>query len=118
MTLFDADLPYVRRTVNEKPNRYLGASFGGVPIDAQLNSIESVDAAIANMPNRESQRGRVLAFLEEYGGHTDEQIQDALGMDPNTQRPRRVELARAGLIKKVGVARTRSGRSAAVWGVA
>ena len=113
MSLFDA-VP-TRRAENVKPNRYLGASFGGSPIDAQLNSVESVDAAIANMPNRETQRARVLAHIEEYPS-TDEQIQDALGMEGSTERPRRVELARAGLIKKVGTARTRKGRQAAVWG--
>ena len=113
MTLFDA-YPS-RRMENVKPNRYLGASFGGGPIDAQLDSPESVQAAIDNMPNRETQRGRVLAFIEEYPS-TDEQIQDALAMDANTERPRRVELARMGLIKKVGTARTKAGRQAAVWG--
>lgn len=105
-----------RRVENIRANPYLGHTIP--PIKAQFDSPESVDAAVANMPNRESQRGRVLAFIEEFGGHTDEQIQDALAMDPNTERPRRVELARAGRIKKVGVARTRAGRSAAVWGLA
>ena len=117
MTLFDADLPYIRRVENEKPNRYLGQTFSKAPILAQLDSEESVEAGIANMPNRGTQRARILDYLTEWGSATDEQIQDALGMEGSTERPRRVELVEQGLIEKVGVAKTKSGRSAALWGL-
>lgn len=49
-------------------------------------------------------------------GCTDEQIQKAERMDPSTQRPRRVELVRAGLVRDSGrKRRTHSGRFAVVW---
>lgn len=86
------------------------------PIKAQLDSPESVDAAVANMPNRGTQRERILSHLQEWGPATDEQLQDALGMEGSTERPRRVELVDAGLVERVGTARTKSGRAAALWG--
>jgi len=46
---------------------------------------------------------------------TDEQIADTLGLAPNTARPRRVELARAGRIVETGTALTKSGRKAVLW---
>lgn len=116
-SLFDADLPYVRRTENEPPNRYLGQTFSKAPILAQVSSPESVEAGIENMPNRATQRQRVLDHLREWGPSTDEQLQDALGMEGSTERPRRVELVERGLVHKVGTAKTKSGRSAALWNV-
>jgi hypothetical protein len=50
-------------------------------------------------------------------GLTDEQIQEVSGMSPNTQRPRRVECVRKGLLRDSGrMRKTRSGRMAVVWG--
>lgn len=49
-------------------------------------------------------------------GATDEEIQTWLGMNPSTQRPRRVELVKKGLVVDSGRTRqTRSGRQATVW---
>lgn len=48
---------------------------------------------------------------------TDEEVQEKLAMSPNTQRPRRIELAKAGLIVKSGLRQTRSKRWADVWAV-
>lgn len=49
-------------------------------------------------------------------GATDEEMQQALGIDPNTQRPRRVELHEGGMIADSNKRRpTRSGRGAVVW---
>lgn len=84
---------------------------------AQRHSSESLEAAaeIANAaPNL---RARVLAAIEELGPLTDEQIARVTGIAPNTARPRRVELVDAGLVAKVGVSRTQSGRKAAAWGL-
>jgi hypothetical protein len=59
---------------------------------------------------------RVLELLAAWPqGLTDEEMQHKLGMNPNTQRPRRGELARAGLVVECGTRRTTSGRMAAVW---
>lgn len=49
-------------------------------------------------------------------GATDEEIQDALGMGGNTERPRRGELAELKQIQESKISRkTKSGRPAAVW---
>jgi len=59
---------------------------------------------------------KVLALLEATpGGLTDEEMQRLLGMNPSTQRPRRIELARRGLVVEAGTRRTASGRMATVW---
>lgn len=73
---------------------------------------ESIEPAITTL------RGIVLAFLrtEAPGGATDEEMQLGLGMGPSTQRPRRIELVRGGLVRATGVQRqTSSGRMAEVW---
>jgi hypothetical protein len=62
---------------------------------------------------------RVLELLRENPhGLTDEEQQAALAMNPSTQRPRRIELARRGLVVEAGTRRTASGRMATVWRVA
>lgn len=61
---------------------------------------------------------RVLEHLRAVGGYgaTDEEMQFVLGMNPSTQRPRRIELLRKGLIRESDIQRTtRSGRNAVVW---
>lgn len=67
---------------------------------------------------RTSLRDRVLECIREHGPLTDEEIQQRTGMNPSTQRPRRIELMRAGLIVEAGVKPTASGRKAVAWGVA
>lgn len=63
---------------------------------------------------------RVLDFIASRGeeGATDEECQRELGMNPSTQRPRRGELANAGLIVESGTRLTSSRRRATVWRVA
>jgi hypothetical protein len=59
---------------------------------------------------------RVLELLQATpDGLTDEEMQARLGMNPSTQRPRRIELARRGLIVTGGTRKTASGRNADVW---
>jgi hypothetical protein len=60
---------------------------------------------------------RVLEFISSRGeeGATDEECQRELGMNPSTQRPRRGELANAGLIVEAGTRLTSSRRRATVW---
>jgi hypothetical protein len=60
---------------------------------------------------------RVYEFLKWRGatGATDEEMQSEIPMPASTQRPRRVELARKGLIVECGTRRTTSGRMAVVW---
>jgi DNA-binding MarR family transcriptional regulator len=83
---------------------------------AQQHSPTSVAAAESLTPEdlNDGQR-RVLAYLKEHGPATDEQIIAGTGMNPNTARPRRVELVRRGLVVNGGEGRTQSGNRAVVW---
>lgn len=61
-------------------------------------------------------RGRVLGALRTRGAMTDGELQEFLAMDPSTERPRRVELVRMGLVRDSGVRKpTPSGRRATLW---
>jgi hypothetical protein len=74
-------------------------------------------AAADVMPRTGTQRWRVYNFIVRKGdaGATDDEIQRALCMNGNTQRPRRVELVDAGLIVDSGQRRVVRGRLMIVW---
>ena len=75
-------------------------------------------AAESIRPKAKQLRLKVLAFIRGTGegGATDHEIQAGLGMNPSTQRPRRGELVKAGLVENSGRTRaTPSGRQATVW---
>lgn len=75
---------------------------------------DSLDGTTLNALQR-----RVLEFLRSRPeGATDEEIIRGTGLNPSTARPRRIELARRGLVVEAGTRRTASGRSASVWRVA
>jgi hypothetical protein len=78
------------------------------------DAADSLDAPTLNAMQR-----RVLEVLQATpDGLTDEEMQTRLGMNPSTQRPRRIELARRGLVVEAGTRRAASGRLATVWRVA
>jgi hypothetical protein len=82
------------------------------------HSPESKQAAQSAAPTAGSKRAAVLRFLETRGsfGATDDEMQLGLGMNPSTQRPRRIELYEVRAIAKTKQTRkTRTGRSAVVW---
>jgi transcription initiation factor IIE alpha subunit len=81
----------------------------------QAHSATSRAAAKSTLPAAGTQRRKVLDFVRTYGPVTDEEIQDGLGMNQSTQRPRRVELCNDGLIKADGEKQTKSGRKATTW---
>jgi hypothetical protein len=83
-------------------------------------SITSAKAADSLGPaTLNAMQRRVLELLAATpDGLTDEEQQRLLGMNPSTQRPRRIELARRGLVVEAGTRRTASGRMATVWRVA
>jgi len=83
-------------------------------------SITSAKAADSLGPaTLNAMQRRVLELLQATpGGLTDEEMQRLLGMNPSTQRPRRIELARRGLVVEAGTRKTASGRMASVWRVA
>ena len=60
-------------------------------------------------------RERVYVFICEHPKSCDERIARGLGMNPSTERPRRIELERAGLIRADGHQMTRAGRRAVAW---
>ncbi|MFM8633828.1 MAG: hypothetical protein ACKOEX_03295 [Planctomycetia bacterium] len=58
----------------------------------------------------------VLEFIAAHpDGVTDEEIIAGTGLNPSTARPRRIELARRGLVIEGGTRRSTSGRMATVW---
>ena len=62
------------------------------------------------------QRRQVYDCLILHGGMTDAEIQSTLGLDPSSERPRRVELVDSGHVMDSGKTRaTASGRQAVVW---
>ena len=83
-------------------------------------SITSAKAADSLAPaTLNAMQRRVLELLAATpDGLTDEEQQTRLGMNPSTQRPRRIELARRGLVVEAGTRKTASGRMATVWRVA
>lgn len=84
----------------------------------QSHSDTSRAAAVEIEPSAATLRGQVLAHIRKcgYDGATDDESQVDLGMNPSTQRPRRIELWRAGFIVDSGRRRmTRGNRMAVVW---
>ncbi len=84
----------------------------------QAHSNTSKDAAAKIETKARTLRGTVYSFLKisNLYGATDEELQTVLGMNPNTERPRRIELVELGLVKDSGRKRdTKSGRKAVVW---
>jgi hypothetical protein len=84
----------------------------------QRHSDTSRAAAEEIEPRVTTLRRAVLDAIRGAGDHgaTDEELQVCLGMNPSTQRPRRIECVRAGLVRDSGRTRlTKSGRKAVVW---
>lgn len=87
----------------------------GVPHNG---SQTSRDAAERIAPVASAQAARVLVFIAQQGddGATDHEVQNALGMTGDSERPRRWSLQRAGLIRDSGQRRqSPAGRAAIVW---
>ena len=83
---------------------------------AQEHSRTSKAAARSIESKAGSIRARLYAWLLANGPATDEQMQDALGLNPSTQRPRRIELCMAGKVFDTKTdAKTKSGRMAILW---
>jgi hypothetical protein len=85
----------------------------------QKHSDTSILAALEMSGTRRATlRAKVFRYLvtRKPDGATDEEMQIALKMVGNTQRPRRCELEEAGLVCDSGLRRrTGSGKSAVVW---
>lgn len=84
----------------------------------QRHSATSRAAAAAIEPKAGTKRAKVLEYIRSCSaqGATDEEMQQCIPMGSNTQRPRRVELVKAKLIKDSGrTRRTAGGDEAVVW---
>ncbi|MBK5203900.1 MAG: hypothetical protein JJD98_00375 [Polaromonas sp.] len=84
----------------------------------QRHSATSQAASAAIEPRAGTQRHRVLMHLRDMEdcGATDEEIQRTLPMSANSQRPRRQELVKAGLVVDSGRTRkTYAYLDAVVW---
>jgi hypothetical protein len=82
--------------------------------DTSVAAAASLDVTALNKLQRQ-----VLDYLRtQPAGATDEQIAAALGMNPSTERPRRIELAKRGLVVEAGVKKASSGRNATAWRLA
>ena len=84
----------------------------------QRHSETSRAAAVEIEPKLNALQSAVLAYIASKGpdGATDDEIQCSLGMNPSTERPRRVELEAKRMIRKTDRQRpTRSGRLAGVY---
>lgn len=85
----------------------------------QKHSPTSLQAALDFEGRALAARHRVFLAIQALGEATDEEVQNLLHMNPNTQRPRRVELVRAGLVEDSGRTRqTKSETKAVIWVVA
>jgi len=87
---------------------------------AVAGSLTSAQAADSLGPAAlNAMQRRVYQLLQLHpDGLTDEEIACRLCMNPSTERPRRIELFRRGLVVRGGVRKTKSGRNADVWRVA
>lgn len=79
---------------------------------------ETSRAAAKSMAKRAaSLRTQVFEFIRDHGPCTDEEIANALRLNPSTARPRRIELVKADIVIPVGLAATASGHKATTWGL-
>ena len=89
------------------------------PVGVPHNGTEtSREAGERIAPVASAQAARVLVYIAGQGddGATDHEVQTALGMTGDSERPRRWSLQRAGLIRDSGQRRkSPAGRAAIVW---
>lgn len=72
-------------------------------------------AATINLRNKQAAHWQILMALYNHP-QTDEEIQHSLRMNPNSERPRRVELVEKGLVEACHPTKhTESGREAMLW---
>ena len=92
------------------------------PLPLFTQRAPSVNVSVTSAAAADSLSGKTLNALQRrvyefiaWRPSTDEEIATELEMNPSTVRPRRIELARRGLIVEDGTRKTASGRMATVW---
>lgn len=95
--------------------RDLNAWLDNNTITGRAHPPTSFEAARSVLPHTGTARYKVLVALL-VADATDEEIQQCLGMSPNTERPRRKELVDSGYVEATDKRRlTSSGRQSIVW---
>lgn len=92
--------------------------YGGLPPHQKGSDTSKLAAIELDGTRRATLRAMVFRALRERGstGATDEELQQALRLQGNTERPRRRELEEVGLVRDSGVRRkTQAGKAAVVW---
>jgi hypothetical protein len=75
----------------------------------------SFAASVYVKPRTGTQRELVWRHLQQVGPRTDVELQDELGLVPNSERPRRVELVEGGFVADSGVRKKHHGEDHIVW---
>ncbi len=87
-----------------------------IHIAYQGHSTTSERAAQQIAGGADSLRRVVFTWIQSHGPSSDDEIQQALNMNPSTERPRRIELCKLGLVRDSGLTgKTRSGRACTLW---
>lgn len=81
----------------------------------QYQSVPSFEAARRIAPALGRLKRDLLTALRHHGALSDEDMQRICEMNPSTQRPRRVELVRDGLVRKAGTSKNGRGRTVTLW---
>lgn len=87
------------------------------PLPAQQHSLPSIEAATGSAALRRRQDHRRIIAALDRGAKTDRELQAELELPGSTERPRRVELVRAGIVRPVGYRESPNGRRSTVWGL-
>ncbi len=97
-----------------------GCKLSTETLPFQKHSDTSREAARLATPNAGTYRRMVLEALRDATeGLTDLELQERTGLEGSTERPRRIELVTAGVVRDSGTKRkTPSGRAATVWEIA
>jgi hypothetical protein len=104
--------------VNHYGIKPAGPLFDMAPsVNGSATSAQAADSLTpATLNNMQRRVLELLAATPE--GLTDEEMQRRLRMNPSTQRPRRIELVRRGLVVEAGTRKAMSGRYATAWRLA
>ena len=68
----------------------------------QKHSDTSREAAAESAVHAPNMRRRVYDYIQRHGPCSDQNVQSGLTMNPNTERPRRIELESAGHVRSSG----------------
>lgn len=104
--------------IEDCPGPLFAAPARAPAVQHSVTSMRAADSLDGDRLN--TLQRSVVAFLRARGEHgaTDEEMQLGIPMDQNTQRPRRVELVRRGLVVEAGTRKTRKGKYATAWRLA